>query len=68
MFTTDGQLFLPSKIGDPSYSDYITDQGVTLDPNHGPTALAEFFGDFITVNGKIWPKKNVYPSIYRLRL
>ena len=37
-------------------------------PGGGPTALAEFFGDFILVNGKIWPKANVEPREYRLRL
>lgn len=37
-------------------------------PGGGPTALAEFFGDFILVNGKIWPKTNVEPREYRLRL
>jgi spore coat protein A, manganese oxidase len=28
----------------------------------------EFFGDTITVNGKVWPYVNVYPRKYRLRL
>ena len=37
-------------------------------PGGGPTALAEFFGDFILVNGKIWPKTDVKPREYRLRL
>ena len=37
-------------------------------PGGGPTALAEFFGDFMVVNGKIWPKANVEPREYRLRL
>lgn len=32
-----------------------------------PTALAEFFGDFMTVNGKIWPKLAVEDRTYRLR-
>ena len=36
-------------------------------PRGGPTALAEFFGDFMVVNGKIWPKANVKPREYRLR-
>jgi FtsP/CotA-like multicopper oxidase with cupredoxin domain len=30
--------------------------------------LAEFFGDFMVVNGKIWPKADVEPREYRLRL
>ena len=37
-------------------------------PGGGPTALAEFFGDFMLVNGKIWPKADVEPCEYRLRL
>jgi spore coat protein A, manganese oxidase len=32
-----------------------------------PSALAEFFGDFMTVNGKIWPKMTVEERTYRLR-
>jgi len=34
----------------------------------GPTALAEFFGDHILVNGKIWPKASVENRQYRVRL
>jgi len=34
----------------------------------GPTALAEFFGDHMVVNGMIWPKENVEPRNYRLHL
>jgi FtsP/CotA-like multicopper oxidase with cupredoxin domain len=34
----------------------------------GPTALTEFFGDHMVVNGKIWPKMEVYGRHYRLRL
>ena len=30
--------------------------------------MAEFFGDFILVNGKIWPKTDVEPCEYRIRL
>ena len=33
-----------------------------------PPGLAEFFGDHMVVNGKIWPKMNVEPRNYRLRL
>jgi spore coat protein A, manganese oxidase len=72
MFTEDGQFFFPSRPGDPGYDDYITDQNVNLPeeqfPDGGPTALAEFFGDFILVNGKIWPRKVVRPHMYRLRI
>ena len=34
----------------------------------GPTALAEFFGDHMVVNGKIWPKYDVEQRQYRVRL
>ena len=37
-------------------------------PGGGPTALAEFFGDHMVVNGMIWPKMDVEPRNYRLRL
>ncbi len=35
---------------------------------YGPTALAEFFGDHMVVNGKIWPKEDVEPRNYRMHL
>jgi FtsP/CotA-like multicopper oxidase with cupredoxin domain len=37
-------------------------------PGGGPTALAEFFGDIILVNGKAWPTLSVDQGKYRLRL
>jgi FtsP/CotA-like multicopper oxidase with cupredoxin domain len=37
-------------------------------PNLGPSALAEFFGDHMVVNGLIWPKEEVEPRNYRMRL
>jgi spore coat protein A, manganese oxidase len=67
MFKENGELFYPAFRGDPFYSDFITDQDASLDPD-APTALAEFFGDHMVVNGKIWPKTNVEPRKYRLRL
>ncbi len=72
MFTDKGALFYPAFPGDPFYDDFITDEGVFLPPEFfpdgGPTALAEFFGDHMVVNGKIWPKENVEPRHYRMRL
>jgi spore coat protein A len=64
MFDADGQHFYPAFPGDPGYDDFI-------DPDANPptpTALAEFFGDFILVNGVPWPKMDVEPRVYRLRL
>jgi FtsP/CotA-like multicopper oxidase with cupredoxin domain len=82
MFLANGELFYPAFPGDPAYADFITGEGVTLtppefpdNPNNvagfnggGPTALAEFFGDHIVVNGAIWPKEDVEPRHYRLHL
>jgi spore coat protein A len=78
MFDTNGELFWPAFPGDPAYDDFITDEGVNLEGNPdfpfpapdggGPTALAEFFGDFILVNGMAWPKLDVEPRKYRFRL
>jgi len=34
----------------------------------GPTALAEFFGDHMVVNGRAWPKEDVERRNYRLHL
>ena len=72
MFTTGGDLFYPAYPGDPFYADFIDGEGATLPPNlfpnGGPTGLAEFFGDHMVVNGKIWPKADVEPRNYRMRL
>lgn len=72
MFTDAGELFYPAMPGDPAYADFITGEGAVLDPllfpGGGPTALAEFFGDHMVVNGKIWPKTDVEPRNYRMRL
>jgi len=69
MFRNNGELFYPAFPGDPFYADFITTP--LPDPpftDGGPTALAEFFGDHMLVNGKIWPKTDVEPRHYRLRL
>lgn len=72
MFYEDGRLFYPAFPGDPFYADFIDGEGAVLPPElfpgGGPTALAEFFGDHIVVNGKIWPKADVEPRNYRMRL
>jgi FtsP/CotA-like multicopper oxidase with cupredoxin domain len=72
MFTDNGELFYPAYPGDPFYADFITGEGAILPPdlfpNGGPTALAEFFGDHMVVNGLIWPKENVEPRNYRMHL
>ncbi len=72
MFKDNGELFYPAFPGDPFYADFITGEGAVLPPGQfpggGPTGLAEFFGDHMVVNGKIWPKMDVEPRNYRLRL
>jgi len=75
MFKEGGDLFYPAFEGDPAFADFITGENVNLSlfpesfPNpQGPTALAEFFGDHMVVNGKIWPVTQVEPRNYRLRL
>jgi FtsP/CotA-like multicopper oxidase with cupredoxin domain len=72
MFTDRGKLFYPAFPGDPFYDDFITGEGANLPedlfPGGGPTALAEFFGDHMVVNGLIWPKADVEPRNYRMHL
>jgi FtsP/CotA-like multicopper oxidase with cupredoxin domain len=72
MFYATGQLFYPAFPGDPFYDDFITGEGAILPPatfpGGGPTALAEFFGDHMVVNGMIWPKEDVEPRNYRLHV
>jgi spore coat protein A len=54
MFTDRGQLFYPSNPPTPEAPS--------------PSILPEFFGDFILVNGKAWPKLEVEPRKYRFRM
>jgi FtsP/CotA-like multicopper oxidase with cupredoxin domain len=68
MFTDKGALFYPAYPGDPFWKDFITDEGLADDDVPQPSALAEFFGDHMVVNGKIWPKTDVEPRQYRLHL
>ena len=72
MFRDTGELFYSAFPGEPFYSDFIDDEGAVLPPDlfpgGGPTALAEFFGDHIVVNGMIWPKADVEPRSYRMHL
>jgi spore coat protein A len=60
MFTEDGALFYPS-------TDPDIEPGFDPLPE-GPSAIAEFFGDFIIVNSVTWPKLDVEPRKYRLRM
>ncbi len=53
-FTYDGQLFFPSDPMNPTL------------PN--PSIMPEFFGDYMMVNGKVWPALDVAPGKYRFRV
>jgi spore coat protein A len=69
MFKSNGELFYPALPGDPFYSDFIeVPLRNPIFPGGGATALAEFFGDHMVVNGQIWPKTDVEPRHYRMRL
>ncbi|MDC1288016.1 multicopper oxidase domain-containing protein [Gammaproteobacteria bacterium] len=69
MFRNTGELFYSAFPGEPFYDDFIDDEiREHLPPGGGPTALAEFFGDHMLVNGVIWPKYSVEPRQYRVRL
>jgi spore coat protein A, manganese oxidase len=54
MFHENGAAFYPSE----------PDSGTTAT---SPSGLPEFFGDFILVNGMVWPYMKVEPRPYRLR-
>ncbi|MCB0549718.1 MAG: multicopper oxidase domain-containing protein [Phaeodactylibacter sp.] len=64
-FTNDGQLFLPSKFGDPFFEGTLGPEFLDF-PN--PSIVAEFFGDFMIVNGVAWPKLEVEQTKYRFRM
>lgn len=68
MFTKKGALFYPAYPGDPAWADFITGEGLLDNEVPQPSALAEFFGDHMVVNGIIWPRAEVEPRQYRLRL
>jgi len=66
-FYQDGSLAYP----DLPFFDPVTGLPVSLDPISGepvPSIEPEFFGDFILVNGQIWPVLNVEPRKYRFRV
>ncbi|KAG7341757.1 cupredoxin [Nitzschia inconspicua] len=54
--------------GIPSYITNMHAHPPTTDDGSIPTILSEFYGDHIVVNGKLWPKLEVEPRHYRLRL
>ena len=74
MFTSEGQLtypFTPEDVGalfeyPQDVIDSLNDDSQTSTP--GITVAPEFFGDFMLVNGVVWPKLDVEPRKYRFRL
>jgi spore coat protein A len=50
MFKENGELFYPSFHGDPYWEDFIEGEGATIGEDDS-SAMAEFFGDFMVVNG-----------------
>ncbi len=77
MFRSDGSLIFPAFCSDPGAAgelvgDFVTCASPPADDEPGganfPTAIAEFFGNIILVNGTPWPVLNVEPRKYRLRL
>lgn len=68
MFKTNGEMFYASHKGEPRYADWITQETDWDSDVDGASILGEFFGDFMVVNGKIWPKQAVLPRGYRFRL
>ena len=66
--TGEGAILDPLLFPDPGTNGAI-DPATGLPFTYGgPTALAEFFGDHMVVNGLIWPKEDVEPRNYRFRL
>ena len=74
-FNSDGSLFYPGTreffdgfpgpyIGDPAKNDRPSKVISDVSPIWNP----EFFGNMMMVNGRTWPKLQVEPDIYRLRL
>lgn len=65
LFDDAGNRYLPGRHGQPI--DPIAEKEIAENwPN--PTVLDEFFGNHILVNGMAWPKVELEPNRYRLRL
>lgn len=52
MFKENGELFYPSHHGDPYWVDFVDGEGATIGTDD-PSAMAEMFGDIMTVNGYV---------------
>jgi FtsP/CotA-like multicopper oxidase with cupredoxin domain len=67
MFKTNGELFFPAYPNEPFYDSFFPDLQTPFDTTKA-SALTEYFGDFMCVNGKIWPRQLVRPTSYRMHL
>ncbi len=76
-FTTDGQLYYPAFADDKlpdgaggsgSVSEEVGGDDFTEEGGTFPSALPEFFGDHIIVNGMAWPNLDVAQGDYKFRM
>ncbi|QHO72484.1 spore coat protein A [Bradyrhizobium sp. CCBAU 051011] len=73
-FTSDGQLYYPAYKDDPlpgtdmTVGDVVPQKFYDTFGEDAPSAVPEFFGDTILVNGMAWPKLNVAAGDYEFRL
>ncbi|WP_127944941.1 multicopper oxidase family protein [Rhodococcus spongiicola] len=65
LFDDAGSLYYPGRHGQPINPIIKKD---IADNWPDPTVLDEFFGTYILVNGMAWPKVDLEPNRYRLRL
>ncbi|MBI1228309.1 MAG: multicopper oxidase domain-containing protein [Bacteroidetes bacterium] len=61
-FSADGSMYFPALLSDPEAADFPTNPAIE------PTIFPEFFGNYILVNGMVWPKLDVQPTKYRFRV
>ncbi len=73
-FTSDGQLYYPAYRNDPlpgtddTVRDIVPQAFYDAKGEVAPSAVPEFFGDTILVNGMAWPKMDVAKGDYEFRL
>jgi spore coat protein A, manganese oxidase len=73
-FTTDGQLYYPAYKNDPlpgttdTVGDIVPQTFYDANGEDAPSAVPEFFGDHILVNGMAWPNLNVAAGDYEFHL
>ena len=65
-FKNNGNLFYPKAPWTDAAGNVLSLDPVTGEPV--PSIQPEYFGNFILVNGKTWPKLEVEPRKYRIRL